>query len=191
MRIFEEYLKRHNIDVPIVRHCSIGTLILRGDNRWAIMSIKWEHHDYHPGQYQIHINSPIHDGYMNEILFTKNSPIYKKWDEYENFFLKWDENYPRLKPIADPKEVVLAAWEMFVFSCDSWFSKKDFKIKQLLFESLDKDNSLDLRYDKYQEMINYISDEYPLMFRIWKNEVLARTQNYSFWLAAALNKIVS
>ena len=191
MRIFEEYLDRHKIDVPIVRHCNIGTLILRGDNRWVTLSIKWENHDYHPGQYHINMNSPIHDGYLNEIIFTKNAPIYKKWDEYENFFLKWGQNYPRLKPISDPKEVVLAAWEMFVFSCDSWFSKKDSDTKKLLFESLDKDNSIELRYKKYQEMLSIIEIDCPPMLRIWKYEVLVRTQNYAFWLATVLNKIVS
>ena len=81
MRIFEEYLKRHNIDVPIVHHCNVGTLILKADGfEWMVMEIRWISHDYHPGQYSIAINTPIHDGYINDCVFTKNSTVYKKWD---------------------------------------------------------------------------------------------------------------
>ena len=190
MRIFEEYLKRNDIDVPIVHHCNIGTLILRGDNRWSLMNIKWQHHEYHPGQYEITIDSPIHDGHVSNVFFTKNRPILKKWDEYEDFFLNWGKNHPTLKPVFEVKEVMLSAWEIFVFSFDSWFSKKP-EFTNLLFESLDKDNPVDLRYKKQQELINLISVEYPNIFKIWRYEVLIRTQNYAFWLATLLNKIVS
>ena len=188
MRIFEEYLNRHNIDVPIVHHCNVGTLILHNMGKYLVMQIRWVSHDYHPGQYCIEINSPIHDGYINDVVFTKNTPIYLKWDEYENFLL--GNSVPNLfKPVADLKEVIMAIWEMFVYSCDSWFAKKDSLIKNLLFESLDKDNLIDLRYKRYKEVLDYIDS--PVINRIWRCEMLSKTQNYSFWLATALNKIVS
>lgn len=189
MRIFEEYLKRHNIDVPIVHHCNVGTLILKADGfEWMVMEIRWISHDYHPGQYSIEINTPIHDGYINDCVFTKNSPVYKKWDEYENFLLGTSV-YNKFKPVSDPKEIIMTVWEMFVYSCDSWFAKKDSVVKQLLFESLDKDNSIDLRYKKHKEVLSHV--DYSLINRIWTYEMLAKTQNYAFWLSTALNKIVS
>ena len=191
MRIFEEYLNRHNIDVPIVHHCNVGTLVLKSENKWLIMSIRWIGHDYHPGQYAIEINYPVHDGYENDCVFSKTNPIYIKWDEYEKFLLEWRNNKEnkQFKPVFEPKEVVMAMWEMFVYSCDSWFAKKDSVVKNLLFDSLDRDNDIDLRYKKYKEVLTHIDSS--SVNRIWTYEMLSKTQNYSFWLATALNKIVS
>jgi hypothetical protein len=195
MRLYEEYFKRHSIaDVPVARHCSAGSLILRTTDpsiwksRWVLVSMRWENHDHHPGQYQIGINYPIHDGYASDQLFTQSPSITKKWHEYEDFFLDWSSNLTAAVPVIGSHEVVLAAWEMFVFSYDSWFTRQPFEIKRSLFEGLDKDNPIHHRYQHYQDVAVFLSTHHPAVLRAWKYEVLARVQNYSDWLAAIVDK---
>ena len=202
MRLYEEYFKRHGItDVPVVQHCSAGSLIIRStdesrrffSSRWVLFSIRWKDHDHHPGQYHISIDRPVHDGYQQDQLFTAvdlgfcHSPITLKWDLYESFVLDLASHLPPVAPVVGDQEVIMAAWEMFVFSYDSWFLKQPHSVKKLLFESLDKENPIQLRYQNYQDVIVFISTHHPAILRSWKYEVLARVQNYANWLAAILN----
>lgn len=201
MRLHEEYFMRHGItDVPVVQHCSAGSLILqptdvsrdRFSSQWILLSIRWKDDDHHPGKYHISIDCPIHDGYQKDQLFTAvglgfcHSPIILKWDLYENFLLDLVSNLPAI-PVVGDQEVVMATWEMFVFSHDSWFLKQPYSIKKSLFESLDKENPIQLRYQNYQDVALFISTHHPAILRSWKYEVLARVQNYANWLAAIVN----
>jgi hypothetical protein len=194
MRLFEEYFKRHNIaDVPVAHHCSTGSLILRTTdsslwkNRWLLVTIRWVDHDHHPGEYHIDMNSPVHDGYLSETVFTKWPTNHKKWHEYEDFVMTWSENLKGVTPVRGVREVTLAAWEMFVFSYDSWFSRQPFDVKRMLFESLDKERPTDYRYQHYQDVAIFLATHHPAVLRAWKYEVLARVQNYADWLAAIVD----
>ena len=198
MRLFEEYFKRHDIvDVPVVHHCAAGSLILRTTDpslwktRLLLVSIKWENHDHHPGQYIIDMNSPIHDGYLSETFFSKPSSIRKKWHEYEDFILDWCENLKGVKPVRGQKEIVLAAWEIFVFSYDSWFLKQPHEIKQILYEGLDVEKSIDYRFKHYQDVAIFLSTHHPAVLRTWRYEVLARVQNYADWLADIIDNTLA
>lgn len=190
MRPIEEYFARHGItDAPVAHHSESGALVLRTcdrqlwRNRWILVKIKWEDHPHHPGQYIVEMNSPVHDGYAKNQLFTHWPPIYKKWHEYEDFFLDWVNGLQGVVPVRGVKEVTLAAWEMFVFTHDGWFLKQQPDTKRILFESLDKENSLEIRYARYQDVALFLSLHHPAILRSWKYEVLASVQDYSDWLA--------
>lgn len=194
MRLCEEYFKRHSInDVPVAYHCSAGSLILRTTDpsiwksRWILISIAWENHDFHPGKYKIGFNLPIHDGYLDKLLFTQFPPTIKKWHEYEDFFIDWSANLEAVVPVVGLEEVFLAAWEMFVFSYDSWFNERPDEIKRLLFDSLDKENTIHQRYQYCQHILTYLSTSHPETLKVWKYNVLVRVQNYSDWLAKIIN----
>src|SRR5271154_5207507 len=114
MRLFEEYLNRHKItDVPVVHHCTTGALILRTtdasvwNNKWVLVTIRWKHDDYHPGRYIIEMNSPVHDGFHTDTIFTQWPPIEKKWHEYEDFLLEWSDNLKGVKPVRGNKNIIL------------------------------------------------------------------------------------
>lgn len=195
MRLFEEYFQRHKIDdVLVAHHCSTGALILRTTdsalwkNRWLLVTIRWADHDHHPGEYHIDMNSPVHDGFTTETIFTKWPTTKKKWHEYEDFLLGWAEKLKGVKPVRGVRNITLAAWEMFVFSYDSWFCRQPFEIKRMLFESLDKDKSADYRYQHYQDVAIFLATHHPAVLRAWKYEVLARVQNYADWLAVIVDK---
>jgi hypothetical protein len=195
MRLIEEYLCRHDItNVTLVHHCSNGSLLLQNihpeswNSPWIILNIKWMNHDYHPGEYHFNINVPIHDSCHSDSIFYHKVPTIKKWHEYEDFLLQWiDDIKNDFKPIIGIKEVVLSCWEMFVYIYDSWFLDQKDEIKSVLFESLDTESSIQDRYKSYQEIAAILSDKHPFVFRIWKYEVLSRTNKYANWLAVAIN----
>lgn len=210
MRLYEEYLLRHDIiNVPLVHHCHNGTLILRSTNssvwanRWVLLKIKWVDHEYRPGHYCIDMNIPIHDGYSKGIIFEKICSVEKKWHEYENFLIDWssglisfvesivDSKVEGLEPITEVKEIIMVAWEMFVFVCDERFTKQPNDIQQKLFATLDKDNSIETRYYYYRDIVTFLSTQQPSILRIWKYEfleIIGDMQTYADWLAILINK---
>lgn len=188
MRIFEEYFQRHKIiDVPLVHHCSNGTLLLEADkqnpdwnSRWVLLTIKWVEDNHHPGEYLIELQTPNHDC-INKFFTT--TQVTKKWQEYEDFILQWGSSLDGLRPITNSREILITAWEMFIFMYDSWFTKQPATLKNKLFQSLDKENTLETRYSNYQDVAIFLATHHPAVMRIWKYEVLARVQNCANWLA--------
>lgn len=190
MRLFEEYLLRHKIiDVPLVHHCANGTLLLEStdpsqwESRWVLVSIRWIEDDHHPGQYLIEMKVPVHDGYAKGSFFARRRAIEKKWQEYEDYILEWTRILTGVRPIRGQREVTMSAWEMFTFMSDSWFIKQPAQLKQKLFQSLDKENSIATRYSNYQDVAIFLSTHHPAVMRAWKYEVLAHVQNRADWLA--------
>lgn len=189
MKIFEEYFQRHKItDVPLVHHCTNGALILESFNsqiwrsKWVVFSIRWIDHDHRPGHYLMEINVPVHDGYETGEVFDQQVHVEKKWQEYEDFILDWSKSVSELKPVIG-REAVIFAWEMFVYVFDSWFLKQPNSLKQKLFQSLDKDNSIQTRYSNYQDVAIFLSTHHPAVMRVWKYEILSKLQHDADWLA--------
>lgn len=194
MKIFEEYFQRHDIiDVPLVRHCTNGSLILESfdsqiwKSKWVIFSIRWVDHDHRPGHYLMEINVPQHDGHETGEVFDQQVQIEKKWQEYEDFILDWSKNIKGVRPIKG-KEAIIFAWEMFVYVYDSWFLKQPESLKQKLFQSLDKDNSIQTRYSSYQDVAIFLSTHHPAVMRVWKYEILAKLQYDTDWLARLIER---
>jgi hypothetical protein len=196
MRPFEEYFNRHDIkDVPVVHHCNgASSLILKTTDsslwtsRWLLVTLKWEPHDHRPGRYAITARQPVHDGYLTEQFFLDFPQTYKKWDEYEDFLLEWCNSLKGVVPVVgDHYEVVLTAWEMFVYVYDSWFLKQPNDIKNSLFHGLDKEKPIKYRYQHYQDVIVFLSTHQPAILRAWKYDFLVLVSNYADWLAIILN----
>lgn len=189
MRLQEEYFNRHKlVGVPLVEHSSHGALLLRTfdpdvwQSRWILLSIEWNDNQYHPGHYQVDFNMPIHDGHIKGRLFSRLFPTKLAWDEYEDFFLNWSRQLKSTRPVSGSREVVLCAWEMFVYCYDSWFLKQQSELKEMLFDSLDMDRTLSARYISYQDTLIQLSTHHPAVLKAWKYEVLAQVQHYSDWL---------
>lgn len=202
MRLYEEYLKRHNIqDVPLAHHCSQTSLCLAVDSlsvwqnvlkqniiqkmpKYAILQIKWEHNDHHPGLYYVNISYPVHDGYLNDSVFYCHRIATLKWQEYEQFVLNnLIDHLQGTRIFHDFMEITIAAWEMFVLAYDSWFNKQSGELKYLLYESLDKDNDLEKRWGYCQELLRQLQNVSPVTVRCWKYDVFSRINNHSEWLA--------
>jgi hypothetical protein len=195
MRLHEEYLNRHKIhDIPIVNHCTEGAVILQTidpelwQNRWVLVTIKWVEHPQHPGSYNIEFCVPVHNGESKGKLFSRLPTAEKEWDEYEEFILDWASNLKGVKPVVGHRQIVLAAWEMFVYCYDGWFRQQGSELKELLFKSLDEDFSIDARYVGYQQVLMHLSSHHPSVLKAWKYEVLSQVQCYADWLVKLLER---
>jgi hypothetical protein len=194
MRLYEEYFKRHAIkDIPLVRYDSMGALILRTEDTtywhssWLLVTIKWVDGGIHPGKYVVEFYSPIHNGYLKQRLFQKYNAKELEWDQYEDYFLNWSrsldgDSMPGV--VTGGKEVILTAWEMFVYCYDGWFAHQESELRHYVDRCLDVDLPLANRYAGYQNCLIYLTARHPNVLKVWKYEVLALVQHYSGWLAA-------
>lgn len=188
MRIFEEYFQRHNIiDVPLVHHCTNGTLLLETNkkepdwnSRWVLVTIKWVEGAHYPGEYLIEFQTPNYDC-INNLFSTIH--ITRKWHEYEDFILQCSSSFPSFRPITNSSEILIIAWEMFVFMHDSWFAKQSTTLKNKLFQSLNKENDLEIRYSNYQDVVCILAKQDSILIQTWEYNILFRTQNCANWLA--------
>jgi hypothetical protein len=198
VRLFDEYLQRHNLSYIGPRHCSSGALILRADptiwnHHWLLIKIKWLTDVQHPGTYQIHFDAPIHNSENLSSCFSNElNPITLQWDEYDNWLLDWAGCVQSVEPIARKTkrgwEVILVLWEIFVFCFDNWFSQQSSIIKEKLFQSLDEEETIKLRYKNYQEILLFLQQQFPNIWKIWNSDFLEYYHNYSDWLVTLLRK---
>jgi hypothetical protein len=191
MRLSEEYVARRQIKVPMVIHNPVGSILLRSAGperwdrpRWLILRYKWEHHAVRPGKYCIEIARPVHDGYKHEMF--KQDTVIKYWHQFEDYLLNWIGNIDA-QVVLGKQAVVLGAWELFVFTRDSWFATQNHECKRLLFESLDRQQTLEARHARYQDLIMWLSVQQPAVLRSWKYDVLARVDSYDERLAALVH----
>ena len=191
MFLQEEYLTRHGItDVPIINHITNGSLLLKMENGYLLMTIAWREHDRHPGSYYINYYTPVHNGhadggrYFNRITDVERE---LEWDEYHSYISSWVKG--QIMPVCGDKEVILAAWEIFVFCCDGMLVDftSNTTLEKLIYNSLNEDASIDERFQGYQDCLAYISVEFPSMLKVFKHDVLPHIQYYCHWLAKLIN----
>jgi hypothetical protein len=202
MRLYEEYLQRHLLSVPLVRHEDQGSIILRTtdakhwNSRWIFVTIRWQDQGIHPGKYYIEFYSPIHDGYGSGRLFSKSSAKEIEWDEYEDYFLAWSNGLEGFldrpsrestRVVSGEKEVILTAWEVFLFCYDGWFAAQSSELRSYIDRSIDLDLPLERRYIGYQDSLIYLTARHPAILKSWKYDMLGLVQNYSHWLAQLID----
>jgi len=190
MQIYEEYLKRHSIGVSPVKHVSLGYLFFRESSdigfQWTVLSIFWNEPDRSPGNYSIRFSTPIHDSRSAEMdLLRLDKRL--SWDEYEEFFYDWALNCNKNKIISGQKQITLTAWEMFVFSHDTYFARTYKNMSDLFFESLDFNLSVENRFSSYQKIIKSF-DEKLNPFKSWKSEINSYSKHYCHWLVDLIQK---
>ena len=207
MRLYEEYSRRHDLkDVMLAHHCSNATVLLGVDSlsswqsllkqtvlgkmpKYAFFQIRWDHSDHHPGHYQVSLAYPVHDGYLNDAIFSIHSITQLKWHEYESFIFNYALEYLKdTRTFGDFQEMSMIGWEMFVLGYDTWFNRQNGEIKYLLFESLDKDNDLEKRWGYCQELLRKLQVASPAVARCWKHEVFSRINSHAGWLANLLER---
>lgn len=207
MRLYEEYLSRHQInDVPMVHHALNSCIFfkLKDINLWAelvnqssiqtyrplygIFQVRWIQSDHHPGHYEASIYNQIHDGYAQDKILNTCQIANLKWHEYENFMQIYTKKFKKFELIKGQNETFLAGWEMFVGAFDGWFAKQGGDIKYMLFQSLDEDVPVNFRMEYASEILRKISHFHTSVMRSWKNEVFQKIQNYSEWLVKLIEK---
>lgn len=186
MHLFEEYLNRHKIKVPAIQHCTAGTLIVRQNMNYNILFINRIFEDSRPNSYQICLKSPVHDGYDKKNVFIIKNIINVKWQEYEDFFLKFVDLADPSSYLTTIEETNLAFWEIFTYICDTHFSTKCFKFKKLLFASLDESLEWKSRLNHKENLLNILAKDDKYAFNLWQTNFSNHLVNYAEWLAKLL-----
>lgn len=197
MLLQEEYYKRHGIAIPMIRYERYVNVVLRNSEyQWLVFSGSYQENKNHPGHYNFYYLKPKHNGY-SENLF-ENLANYDKcyWDRYEYLILTWlnglsTPKHYGFKAIVDSKELLLVAWEIFLYTHDRWIANNTMtlgsKFYDLVEESTNPAVELTTRIFAYQKALSRI-EESATASNSFKNNIACYTKNYSFWLANLINK---
>lgn len=192
MHVHEEYIKRHKLNVPLIKYPEFVSVILKKEFSWQILTCEWHEATTHPGKYHFRWLKPIYNSCMDREWFEDVliiEPMY--WDEYEAFVNYWLKTLrfmesPSFQAATTPIEIALATWEMFLFVHDDWiaFNIKQNKFYDLVYESTNSSKDTYDRYQSYTEASDMIENG---MLEDFQFRVSSYIWNYSDWLADLLN----
>lgn len=204
MRLYEEYLQRHQIRIPLVHHCAGVSCVIRvGDRRiWsgftsseelafklpvhAVLEIRWVHASSRPGEYHISIKSPLHDATQGSGCYSYPYSVVVKWHEYEDSVYRICELLKGARTYQEPHDLLLAIWEMFVYAHDTWFCRQSGDLKYLLYQTLDREVASTQRVSCVQEAVRRIAAVNPVAAKMWRDEFLVHLQQENEWLAGLI-----
>jgi len=181
MHLYEEYLARHCITLPVVKHTGQGYVFFRENesDSWRIASIVLQEQKQGPSNYCIRVFKPVRGGDKYFSLFAVYEENDVEWDDYEDFVLEWSNVLSNFK-IATSSEAFCAAWEMFVYANDEWFSKNI--PLDILYGTLDEDLLTTERMHNIYECVQSMSYKSPSRHRVWQDDVMNLVENYAYWL---------
>jgi len=189
MHLSEEYLKRHSIGVPIVKHMHIGYFLNRyayeNGFQWALQSIAWNEPTTHPGFYHVRQLRPLYNrGKTGSVNFLESMELIHpdvklSWDKYEDYFLERAASEDFQNIVATEQQIVLAAWEMYVYINDAFFAKFCKEYMGMLYDTLNFKSSIDQRFENYNKFMKFMEPKISL--RQWKSDLSTVTKNYCYW----------
>lgn len=198
MKLYEEFLNRINVSVPVIEHNSEWAFVFRTyGNGWrtpfVLMTVQWTQVDNRLGSYLITYHKAVHDGFLQRRYFEKYNDKRVAWDEYDDYFKFWEvRKYikPGLKeslsPIYGDNPMLFSAWEMFVYTHDEWVSKQPPEFRVYVEGVIDDCRTDNERIKSYQNALLYLTTREPNVLRVWKSEIMGRLRNYGHWLGRLL-----
>jgi len=181
MNIAQEYMHRHKLNVPVVKHVQHGSLFFKEPDRkqWGIIAIDWQSADIHPGKYSFNLLFPTHD---SDHRHFKNSSFQIYWDEYESHFIKLQKQ-KTIFPSTE-EEVYLAAWQIFCFICDTHMSR--YATYDSFYKSLDPKLTIVDRYKNLMETLAFLEKHRVAYLSVWQDLVCRHIMHYAYDLAKTL-----
>ena len=179
MYLCEEYLGRHGIKIPYIKHIRSGCAFFKPtDNNWYLLTINWQEPTWRPGVYYVRTYEPRHNGYRDGVLFGQLTEKKLFLDEYEDFFLEWRKDIVRLPW---QEELRLITWEVCLYCYDgllaSYVSKQDF------LSTIDPDLPAESRLKSLDKVLVYFQDKLPLFVEALNMDVRRYSKEYANWLA--------
>ena len=179
MYLCEEYLERHNIKIPYVKHVHSGCVFFKpADNHWCLLTIVWKEPTGRPGIYHVRIYEPIHNGFKDGLLFEQINEKKLFLDEYEDYFLEWRKGIVK---VARGPEVQLTAWEICLRCYDGLLA--NYVTKQDFLSTIDHDLTVESRLKSLDKIMAYFKEAFPLFLEAWEMDVRRYTEGYAHWLA--------
>jgi hypothetical protein len=185
----EEYLKRHKLDVKLVKPVDHAVVFLRHNGEEAsdfqVLQIDYKHNEHHPGNYTVKSMRPMANGGKSRQMFEQidGGPI--EWDQYEDWVHQFMTAERSMRAVYDRTEVILVAWEMFCHCQDQAVSK--YANHPSFFRSLDSSVPMIERFKSYQEIIYLIQKNDQQLFVFWRDDMMNNyIKRYCHWLAELL-----
>ena len=180
MRLCEEYMMRHKIVVPLVRHVRNGSVFFSdGDSAWRIKTFEYHSGENHPGMYTVSTLRPSHNGFRGR-LFEGCGQEELQWDEYEPYLLDWASKQKVLPPSTD-EEIMMVAWEILLRSCDKGL------IRHIHFNPLAKSIDFEIpiaeRCFNINACLKYFKSINDDIYKVWEGDISHYLKNYAGWLA--------
>lgn len=192
MYLHEEYIKRHNLKVPVVIYANRSSAFLKSKNwpaTWRILAFYWREPDRHPGFYEIICREVIHDGHeKGSLTECAIRTINCYWDGYEEAV----QNMVRINQHDDfeaikCEEHLLACWQIFLMMHDSWLARNmDEAFFKLVGDSLDPRLSLETRLARSEEARSQLSI-HKSIYDVWTYQLRPLVHNESEWLVRLIN----
>lgn len=183
MNLHEEYIKRHNLNVPIIQYDKSSKIYLRHENlpKWRTINFEWMFDYGHPCPWRIVIIEPIHDSYGIHDRYWKTTfgPKEVYWDEYDDFVRELVRNHREWKVVTNKKDLEMFNWETFLYMADKMISEERDFVKDKLFLknlslSIDFSNSLNKRTEASVDAIQRIREVAPLIIDFYDHSFTNR-----------------
>lgn len=215
MLIVEEYLKRNNIDLDVVKYDHNGAFLFEYQNNKHVMTYTWNPPTYWPGFYHfeffrfngVHIQNDFIKYYNLTDELSKYDKTFCTYDHKEQKVenrVYFDQFEPAIRHIVSffkskvPENQVdanLFSWDIFIKGLDNYFVNCVSKIKDkskflnCVYESLNLTNDSYKRYEYSKTVTRFLEHDIHLMdFKIRLHRL---TDKFSQWLALYNNKLVS
>ena len=188
MFLHEEYLSRHNINLPFVVHGKDSSLILKNTSlpsSWRVFKVCFTRSG-HTCAYRIVYLGFRHNGYRDkkylDVLFESSKVHY---DQLENYLLSTVKiiDFSGFKPVLNFNESMIFLWESFLYTHDAWIAgrfKKDFL--NLVVETLDLNKSTKERLFLIRKAWDVLSKQPDDTLRNFDNNFKNFIDDKSGWL---------
>lgn len=162
MKLHEEYIQRHNLNVPVFCYDCRSDVFLKTKNsphRWAVFHIIWRQKTSRPGFFEFMRMEPLHNGHGALSCFDKENYVY--WDCYQTQIMNIVSSYKEDGFYAvSGQEKILMAWEMLLYMYDDVLAKRissnDFYFQ--VEKSIDSSMSVSSRISSYKNALRILSE---------------------------------
>mgnify|MGYP003475227717 CR=1 FL=1 len=198
MKLYEEFLARINVNVPVIEHHSEWAFLFRTYGEgwrtpFVLMTVQWTQVENRVGHYIIAYHKAVHDGFGSNRYFEKYNDARVAWDEYDDYFKNWEvRRYIKpglqesLAPVYGDNQMLFSAWEMFIFTHDTWVARQPPEFRVYVEGAIDDLRSDNERIKSYQNALLFLTTREPTVLKTWKNEIMGRMRNYGHWLGRLL-----
>ena len=195
MDLHEEYIQRHNLDIPLIKYSRSSQLFLSSENgefseRWRVIKIKWEEVVVRPGKFKFAYLKPLHDGFSKDGAFKScmnYEPYY--WDQYEKGIgdLVSYCKKRRYKAEITMDERMQFLWEIFLYVSDARIARMNKEVIQMAWRSLhDKDQKDRVQWIKILFGKLRLIDK--SLMDLYEHYLDPLNQNYAEWLGKIINE---
>lgn len=191
MRLHEEYIARHDLDVPVVRYDKRSTVFLKSKSspcQWRILSICWKECDWHPGHFDVRYTRPCHDGYVDALLEDLLVSRHLHWDVYESSILELVEDLKDDYRAITFEDREFAAWQFFLVMHDSALAAVGSEFLSLVGRSLSQDLSLSQKTTLIDVGKSLLERRNLSIYDSLVFQVMPLTENYAEWLVKLINE---